>query len=66
MREEKAKLYAQIRTKEISRNSKLYNLNFFRYIPKEKYEEKYEEKNKSKKNIRKRIAHTKKKKYKTY
>jgi hypothetical protein len=66
MREEKAKLYAQIRTKEISRNSKLYNLNFFRYIPKEKYEEKYEEKNKSKKNTRKRIAHTKKKKYKTY
>jgi hypothetical protein len=66
MREEKAKLYAKIKTKEISRNSKLYNLNFFRYIPKEKYEEKYEEKNKSKKNTRKRIAHTKKKKYKTY
>ena len=60
MREEKAKLYAKIKTNEISRNSKLYNMNFFRYIPKEEYDLK----NKSKKNIRHNSKHTKK--YKKY
>jgi hypothetical protein len=60
MREEKAKLYAKIKTNEISRNSKLYNMNFFRYIPKEDYDVK----NKSKKNIRHNSKHTKK--YKKY
>ena len=58
MREEKAKLYAKIKTNEISRNSKLYNLNFFRYIPKEHYSTL----NKSKKNIKKRAKRTKKRK----
>jgi hypothetical protein len=37
MREEKSKLYAKIKTKEILRDSKIYNINFFRYIPKEDY-----------------------------
>ena len=60
MREEKAKLYAKIKTNEISRNSKLYNLNFFRYIPKEHYSTL----NKSKKNSKHSIKHTKK--YKKY
>ena len=58
MREEKAKLYAKIKTNEVSRNSKLYNMNFFRYIPKEDYDIK----NKSKKNIKKRANRTKKRK----
>ena len=61
IREEKAKLYAKIRTKEVLRNSKLYNTNFFRYIPKEKYEEKNESKKNTKKGIKRRT-----KKYKTY
>ena len=61
IREEKAKLYAKIRTKEVLRNSKLYNINFFRYIPKEKYEEKNESKKNTKKGIKRRT-----KKYKTY
>ena len=61
MREEKAKLYTKIRTKEILRNSKLYNINFFRYIPKEKYEEKNESKKNTKKGIKRRT-----KKHKTY
>lgn len=61
MREEKAKLYAKIRAKEVLRNSKLYNMNFFRYIPKEKYEVKNESKKNTKKSIRQRT-----KKYKTY
>jgi len=60
MREEKAKLYAKIKTNEISRNSKLYNLNFFRYIPKEHYSTL----NKSKKNSKHSIKHTQK--YKNY
>jgi hypothetical protein len=58
MREEKAKLYAKIKTNEVSRNSKLYNMNFFRYIPKEDYDIK----NKSKKNIKKHAKRTKKRK----
>jgi len=58
IREDKAKLYAKIRKKEVLRNSKLYNINFFRYIPKEIYEEK----NKSKKNTKTGIRHTKKNK----
>jgi len=58
MREEKAKLYTKIKTSEVSRNSKLYNMNFFRYIPKEDYDVK----NKSKKNIKKRAKRTKKRK----
>jgi len=58
MREEKAKLYTKIKTNEVSRNSKLYNMNFFRYIPKEDYDIK----NKSKKNIKKRAKRTKKRK----
>ena len=60
MREEKAKLYAKIKTNEISRNSKLYNMNFFRYIPKEENDLK----NKSKKNTKHNSKHTKK--YKKY
>lgn len=35
MREEKSKIYSQVKEKLISRNSKIYNSNFFRYIPKE-------------------------------
>ena len=61
MREEKSKLYAKIKAKEVLRNSKLYNINFFRYIPKEKYEEKNESKKNTKKGIKRRT-----KKYKTY
>jgi hypothetical protein len=38
MREEKSKIYAQVKENIISRDSKLYNLNFFRYIPKEVYD----------------------------
>ena len=60
MREEKAKLYAKVRTQEISRKSKLYNMNFFRYIPKEEYDEI----NKSRKNKKNGVTHTKK--YKNY
>jgi hypothetical protein len=56
MREEKAKLYAKIKTNEVLRNSKLYNMNFFRYIPKEDYDVK----NKSKKNTKHNSKHTKK------
>jgi hypothetical protein len=56
MREEKAKLYSKVKTKELSRDSKLYNMNFFRYIPKDDYEEH----NKSRKNTKKSIRHTKK------
>ena len=46
MREEKAKLYAQFKGNKDLRKSKLYNMNFFRYIPKEDYKSI----NKSKKN----------------
>jgi hypothetical protein len=35
MREEKSKIYSQVKENLISRDSKLYNSNFFRYIPKE-------------------------------
>lgn len=38
MREEKSKIYAQVKEKIISRNSKIYNANFFRYIPKEVFD----------------------------
>jgi len=38
MREEKSKIYSQVKENIISRDSKLYNLNFFRYIPKEVYD----------------------------
>jgi hypothetical protein len=38
MREEKSKIYSQVKENIISRESKLYNLNFFRYIPKEVYD----------------------------
>ena len=56
MREEKAKLYAQFKGNKDLRKSKLYNMNFFRYIPKEDYKSI----NKSKKNIKKRSRRTKK------
>ena len=46
MREEKAKLYAQFKGNKDLRKSKLYNMNFFRYIQKEDYKSI----NKSKKN----------------
>jgi hypothetical protein len=60
MREEKAKLYAKVRKNEIPRNSKIYNMNFFRYIPKEDYKSI----NKSKKNMK---HHNKQsRKYKKY
>ena len=35
MREEKSKIYAQVKDELLSRDSKIYNSNFFRYIPKE-------------------------------
>jgi hypothetical protein len=38
MREEKSKIYSQVKENIISRNSKIYNLNFFRYIPKEVFD----------------------------
>jgi hypothetical protein len=38
MREEKSKIYSQVKENILSRDSKLYNLNFFRYIPKEVYD----------------------------
>ena len=38
MREEKSKIYSQVKENIISRESKLYNLNFFRYIPKEVFD----------------------------
>ena len=56
MREEKAKLYAKVRKNEILRDSKLYNMNFFRYIPKEDYKVT----SKSKKNMKHHSKHTKK------
>ena len=56
MREEKAKLYAKIKKNEVLRKSKLYNTNFFRYIPKEEYKSI----NNSTKNMKTRIKHTKK------
>ena len=56
MREEKAKLYAKVKTKELSRDSKLYTMNFFRYIPKDDYEAN----NKSRKNTKKSNRHTRK------
>ena len=58
MREEKAKLYAKVRKNEILRDSKLYNMNFFRYIPKEDYKVT----SKSKKNMKHHSKHTKKNK----
>lgn len=56
MREEKAKLYAQFKGNKELRKSKLYNMNFFRYIPKEDYKVM----NKSKKNMKHYSKHTKK------
>ena len=38
MREEKSKIYAKFKENIISRSSKLYNSNFFRYIPKEVFD----------------------------
>jgi len=35
MREEKSKIYSQVKDNTISRSSKLYTTNFFRYIPKD-------------------------------
>ena len=35
IREEKVKIYDKVKKKELSRKSRLYNMNFFRYIPKE-------------------------------
>ncbi len=35
IREAKSKLYAKVKSKEILRGSKIFNTNFFRYIPKE-------------------------------
>jgi hypothetical protein len=37
MREEKSKVYSKMKNNLISRDSKLYTSNFFRYIPKEDY-----------------------------
>lgn len=37
IREEKAKIYTKIKSGEIKKNSKLYEMNFFRYIPKDNY-----------------------------
>jgi hypothetical protein len=72
MREEKAKLYAKVRKNEISHNSKIYNMNFFRYIPKEDYKSinksMNKSMNKSKKNMKHNMKHHTKqtKKYKNY
>ena len=35
IREEKVKIYDKVKTNKLSRKSRLYNMNFFRYIPKE-------------------------------
>jgi hypothetical protein len=35
IREEKVKIYDKVKNNELSRKSRLYNMNFFRYIPKE-------------------------------
>jgi hypothetical protein len=35
IREEKVKIYDKVKSNELSRKSRLYNMNFFRYIPKE-------------------------------
>jgi len=35
IREEKVKIYDKVKNHELSRKSRLYNMNFFRYIPKE-------------------------------
>lgn len=35
IREEKVKIYDKVKNRELSRKSRLYNMNFFRYIPKE-------------------------------
>ena len=35
IREEKVKIYDKVKKKELSRKSRVYNMNFFRYIPKE-------------------------------
>ena len=59
MREEKAKLYAQFKGNKDLRKSKLYNMNFFRYIPKEDYKSI----NKSKKNKNKNNNKNNNKKY---
>ena len=59
MREEKAKLYAQFKGNKDLRKSKLYNMNFFRYIPKEDYKSI----NKSKKNNNKNKNKNNNKKY---
>jgi hypothetical protein len=48
MREEKAKIYKKVKAKEISRDSKIYNMNFFRYIPSEEYKKKIDSKTKNK------------------
>jgi hypothetical protein len=37
MREEKSKIYKKVKAKEIKKDSKIYNMNFFRYIPKDEY-----------------------------
>ena len=62
MREEKAKLYAQFKDNKELRKSKLYNTNFFRYIPKEDY--KLINKSKSNKNKKHHIKQTMK--YRNY
>ena len=37
IREEKSKIYSKIKSGDIKKNSKLYEMNFFRYIPKDNY-----------------------------
>ena len=43
MREEKSKIYAKVKAKEILRDSNIYNMNFFRYIPKDGIKKKNKE-----------------------
>ena len=61
MREEKSNIYKKVKAKEISRDSKIYNMNFFRYIPKEDYKKDKPRKSEKIKKIKKIKKITRKK-----
>ena len=65
IREEKSKIYAKVKAKELSSDSKIYNINFFRYIPKYDYKKtKTCNKIKNIKNIKKSFKKSMKNKHK--
>ena len=66
MREEKAKLYAQFKGNKDLRKSKLYNMNFFRYIPKEDYKSINKSKKNNNKNNNKKYYIKQTKKHRNY